>query len=69
MNRAQEYSLSFYLHQEIKPWDTASETGGYLLTGSQACPETVGPNFFCEQQPFDSQRTGEFLYLVIPIAK
>jgi 4-amino-4-deoxy-L-arabinose transferase-like glycosyltransferase len=69
MNRAQEYSLSFYLHEEIKPWDAASETGGYLLTGPRACQETVGPNFFCEQQPFDSQGTGELLYLVIPIAK
>jgi 4-amino-4-deoxy-L-arabinose transferase-like glycosyltransferase len=69
MNRAKEYSLSFYLHEEIKPWDAASETGGYLLTGPRACQETVGPNFFCEQQPFDSQGTGELLYLVIPIAK
>jgi 4-amino-4-deoxy-L-arabinose transferase-like glycosyltransferase len=69
MNRAQEYSLSFYLHQEIKPWDTASETGGYLLLGSQTCQGRVGPKFFCEQQPFDLQSTGEFLYLVIPIAK
>lgn len=69
MNRGQEYSLSFYLHQEIKPWDTTSETGGYLLTSSQTCQGRVGPKFFCEQQPFDLQRTGEFLYLVIPIAK
>ncbi|MGA2811550.1 MAG: glycosyltransferase family 39 protein [Candidatus Acidiferrum sp.] len=68
MNRGQQYSLSFYLHQEIKPWD-ASETGGYLLTGSQTCAGQVGPKFYCEQQPFDSPSTGEFLYLVIPIAK
>ena len=68
MSRGQQYSLSFYLHQEIKAWDATSETGGYLLTGSQNCQGKVGPKFFCEPQPFDLQSTGEFLYLVLPIA-
>jgi 4-amino-4-deoxy-L-arabinose transferase-like glycosyltransferase len=68
MRRGQQYSLSFYLHQEIKNWDATSETGGYLLTGSQNCQGNVGPNFFCEPQSFDLTNTGEFLYLVLPIS-
>jgi hypothetical protein len=28
----------------------------------------VGAEFFCEAQPFDTDGTGIFLYLVIPIA-
>ncbi|HME11499.1 MAG TPA: glycosyltransferase family 39 protein [Candidatus Acidoferrum sp.] len=68
LSRGQQYSLSFYLHQEIKAWDATSETGGYLLTGSQNCQGKVGPKFFCEPQPFDLTSTGEFLYLVLPIA-
>lgn len=69
MNRAMQYSLSFYLHEEIKSWDPQSETGGYLLTSSQNCGHVVGPGYFCEAQPFDSANTGRFLYLVIPIAR
>ena len=68
MNRALQYSLSFYLHDEIKNWDTHSETGGYLLTSGKDCERVVGAAFFCEAQTFDSQGTGSFLFLVIPIA-
>jgi 4-amino-4-deoxy-L-arabinose transferase-like glycosyltransferase len=68
MNRAMQYSLSFYLHEEVKSWDPRSETGGYLLTSSQNCERVVGPDYFCEEQPFDSAKTGRFLYLVIPLA-
>jgi 4-amino-4-deoxy-L-arabinose transferase-like glycosyltransferase len=68
MNRGQEYSLSFYLHEEIKNWDAKSETGGYLLTSSKNCEAVVGSRFFCEEEPFDYEPGGRFLYLVIPIA-
>jgi 4-amino-4-deoxy-L-arabinose transferase-like glycosyltransferase len=68
MNRALQYSLSFYLHEEIKSWDPKSTTGGYLLTSGKDCAHIVGPSYFCEAQPFDSANTGRFLYLVIPIA-
>lgn len=68
MNRAMQYSLSFYLHEEIKSWDPKSETGGYLLTSNKDCERVVGTQYFCEAQPFDSERTGRFLYLVIPLA-
>lgn len=69
MNRGLQYGLSFYLHQEIKNWDTHSETGGYLLTGAKDCEHIVGAEFFCEAQPFNFESTGRFLYLVIPIAR
>jgi len=69
MNRAMQYSLSFYLHEEIKSWDPKSETGGYLLFPGKDCERIVGPGYFCEPQPFDSEHTGRFLYLVIPIAR
>jgi 4-amino-4-deoxy-L-arabinose transferase-like glycosyltransferase len=68
MKRGQQYSLSFYLHNEIRDWDPASKTGGYLLTGSKICEAVVGAGFYCEAQPFDLDGTGRFLYLVIPIA-
>jgi 4-amino-4-deoxy-L-arabinose transferase-like glycosyltransferase len=68
MNRAQEYSLSFYLHEEIKDWNPSSETGGYLLTAAQNCEAVVGARFYCELERFESEGTGRFLYLVIPIA-
>jgi len=69
MNRGLQYSLSFYLHAEIKNWDANSETGGYLLTASKNCESQVGARFFCEEEPFDTERTGRFLYLVLPIAR
>jgi len=68
MKRGMQYGLSFYLRQEIKEWDAKSETGGYLLTASHNCERVVGAEFFCEAQPFDTDGTGIFLYLVIPIA-
>jgi 4-amino-4-deoxy-L-arabinose transferase-like glycosyltransferase len=68
MNRGLQYGLSFYLHDEVKNWNQKSETGGYLLTGSKNCEAVVGAGFYCEAQPFDLDRTGRFLYLVIPIA-
>jgi 4-amino-4-deoxy-L-arabinose transferase-like glycosyltransferase len=68
MNRGLQYGLSFYLHEEIQNWNQQSETGGYLLTGSKNCEAVVGAGFYCESQPFDSDRTGRFLYLVIPLA-
>jgi 4-amino-4-deoxy-L-arabinose transferase-like glycosyltransferase len=68
MNRSLMYSLSFYLHEEVRNWDAHSETGGYLLTSSKNCERIVDARFFCELQPFDSDDTGRFLYLVLPIA-
>jgi 4-amino-4-deoxy-L-arabinose transferase-like glycosyltransferase len=69
INRSLQYGLSFYLRQEIRNWNPNSETGGYLLTSAKNCEGIVGGQFFCELQPFDSDGTGRFLYLVIPIAR
>ncbi len=68
MNRSLLYGLSFYLHGEVKNWDQQSRTGGYLLLGSKNCEQITGPGFYCDPQLFDENRTGRFLYLVIPIA-
>ena len=68
MNRSLIYGLSFYLHGELRNWGQQSGTGGYLLLGSKSCEQIAGPGFYCEPQAFDSNSTGRFLYLVIPIA-
>ena len=68
ISRSMVYGLSFYLHAEVKNWDQQSGSGGYLLTGANNCLQVAGPTFFCESQPFDSQATGRYLYLVIPLA-
>jgi hypothetical protein len=67
MNRGMQYSLSFYLHEEIKTWDANSATGGYLLTNAKNCESLVRPRFSCEQISFDeNDLTGKFLYRLLP---
>jgi 4-amino-4-deoxy-L-arabinose transferase-like glycosyltransferase len=66
MSRGLHYSLNFYLHQEIKGWDSATPTQGFLLTGSRLCKGLVGPNYSCQQLPFNLESTGRFLYRVKP---
>jgi 4-amino-4-deoxy-L-arabinose transferase-like glycosyltransferase len=69
MNRSMRYSLSFYLHNGVREWDTSADNGGYLLTAKRNCAQVAGPGLYCEEQPFDpAHETGRFLYLVIPIA-
>ena len=65
MSRGLQYSLSFYLHEEIKPWDRDHPREGYLLTGTRrSCRYWSADLLACEELPFNLQATGRFLYLV-----
>jgi 4-amino-4-deoxy-L-arabinose transferase-like glycosyltransferase len=64
MNRGMQYSLSFYLHQEVKTWDVDHPTEGYLLTGGLGCKYWSSRPLACEKLPFDEKATGRFLYRV-----
>jgi hypothetical protein len=64
MSRGMQFSLNFYLHQEVKTWDLDNPTEGYLLLGSKAWKHWVPPPLVCEEIPFDSESTGRFLYRV-----
>jgi 4-amino-4-deoxy-L-arabinose transferase-like glycosyltransferase len=64
MSRGQNYSLNFYLHQEIKVWDKDHPTEGYLLVGSRDCKRWVPPPFVCEQVAFEGEASGRFLFRV-----
>lgn len=67
MNRGMQYSLSFYMHEEIKTWDENTATGGYLLTNGKNCEKFARPRFACQMLPFDEDySTGRFLYRLIP---
>lgn len=63
MPRGQNYSLNFYMREEIKTWDREHPTEGYLLVGSRACNHWVPAPFICEPVPF-AYETGKFLYRV-----
>lgn len=64
MSRGMVYSLSFYMHEDIKTWDSDHPTQGYLLTGGLRCRYWVRPPLVCEQVPFDEETTGRFLFRV-----
>ena len=64
MSRGQRYSLSFYLHNEVTEWEAEHPREGYLLTGSKYCRGILGSDLRCEEIPFNSQKTGFFLYRI-----
>jgi 4-amino-4-deoxy-L-arabinose transferase-like glycosyltransferase len=67
MKRSMQYSLNFYMHQEIKSWDENTATGGYLLTNRKDCQHVVRPRFVCQRVAFDeNDATGEFLFRLLP---
>jgi len=66
MNRGLQFSLNFYLHEEIKSWDRNSPSEGYVLTGSKYFRSLVPPTFVCEEVPYDYTTTGRFLYRIVP---
>jgi hypothetical protein len=66
MRRGQQYSLSFYLHQEIRSWDQQHPTEGYLLTDKSDCKYLIPETWDCGEVPFDLQSTGRFLFHVMP---
>jgi len=65
MKRGQLYSLSFYLHREVEPWDRNQSTPGYLLVLSRRCADLVGPSLTCEDSPIELGRSGWFAYRLV----
>jgi 4-amino-4-deoxy-L-arabinose transferase-like glycosyltransferase len=64
MPRGQQFSLSFYLHQEIQDWNVDSPKEGYLLLNSKECSDDVNPHWKCEDQHIRLGAGGWFLYHV-----
>lgn len=64
MPRAQQFSLSFYLHQEVNEWSVGSPNAGYLLLRSKDCDRYVKPPWTCSSVPLELQRSGRYLYRV-----
>jgi 4-amino-4-deoxy-L-arabinose transferase-like glycosyltransferase len=64
MSRGQRYSLNFYLHREVTEWDAEHPREGYLLLGAKYCRGMIGSDLTCEEIPFNSQKTGFFLYRI-----
>jgi 4-amino-4-deoxy-L-arabinose transferase-like glycosyltransferase len=68
MKRGMQYSLSFYMHEEIKSFNNNSTAGGYLLTGGKNCEPFARPRFSCQRVSFDeNDATGELLFRLIPL--
>ena len=64
MPRGQQFSLSFYLHQEIQTWDPDQPKAGYLLRNSRGCGHFVKPPWTCSTHPLELQTSGWFVYKV-----
>jgi 4-amino-4-deoxy-L-arabinose transferase-like glycosyltransferase len=63
MKRAQQYSLSFYLHCEIPSWNPGDSNEAHLLLPSRNCQDVVKPPQTCSA-PLQLGSTGWFLYRV-----
>ena len=64
MKRGQLYSLSFYLHQEIKTWEPNQPDGGYLLLSAKDCAAVAQAPWRCSENPIVLQNSGWFAYRV-----
>ena len=64
MKRGQLYSLSFYLHREVEPWNPGQTDAGYLLVPSRRCEDLVSPSLSCAESPIELGRSGWFVYRV-----
>jgi hypothetical protein len=65
MSRGLNYSLNFYLHEEIKSWNEKNLGQEYVLTDVHGCRNLTPVPFACEPMPFDEQTTGVFLYHIV----
>ena len=69
MNRGLHYSMNFYLHEEIKDWDSSHPAEGYVLKNDKNCAYLAEPPLSCEEIPFDlNDETGRILLKVIVAA-
>ena len=64
MPRGQQFSLSFYLHQEIQSWNADQPKEGYLLRNSKDCGHLVKPPWSCAADPVALEKSGWFVYKV-----
>ena len=64
MPRGQQFSLSFYLRNEIQSWDSDQPKEGYLLQSSKPCRFVVKPPWTCSTDPLELQTSGWFVYKV-----
>ena len=61
MRRGQQFSLSFYLNQEIQSWDSDQPKEGYLLLHTRDCGHFVKPPWACPTDPLELQASGLFV--------
>ncbi len=64
MRRGQQFSLSFYLHQEIQAWDEDRPKEGYLLRNSRDCENFVRSPWTCSTAPMELEKSGWFVYKI-----
>jgi len=64
MRRGQQFSLSFYLHQEIQTWGPDQPKEGYLLRNSRNCGSFVKLPWTCSTDPVELEKSGWFVYKV-----
>jgi hypothetical protein len=64
LRRGQQFSLSFYLHQEIRDWPAGSPNAEFLLLPSKSCDQYVKAPMTCFGEPIFLRRSGMFLYRV-----
>lgn len=64
MPRGQQFSLNFYLHDEVKNWSAESPKPGYLLLRSKGCKSYVPPPWKCASNPIELRSAGWFLYQI-----
>jgi 4-amino-4-deoxy-L-arabinose transferase-like glycosyltransferase len=62
LHRGQDYSLSFYLHREVKIWN---EGDGYLLIPSEYCGSLVSQPWVCSDKPVELASSGWFVHRVV----
>ena len=64
MPRGQQFSLSFYLHQEIQTWDQNQPKEGYLLLPFKARRFPVKSPWTCSTGPVELPASGWFVYKI-----
>lgn len=65
MTRSMQFSLNFYLHQEIAEWNAENCAKSFILTPVHSCRSLHPIPLSCESRPFDEKATGVFLYYVV----
>jgi hypothetical protein len=64
MRRGTQYSLSFYLHSEVRAWGPRKQQEGYLILGGRNCPQVVAAPWICSSAPLNPDSSDWFIYRV-----